>query len=317
MIVGNNGMTYEYPEDAYADGQITYEEFQKYLNDPSYEPKSEVDYNNAVRNEGKDYAGSGFDIRAILSTGANAIMSEGYDKYGYIDAILKKHYQKNNTVSELTGYQQSEIKYSTLNILKNKYPFIKYMCQDLRKLGLYNGSDTVNYDPSVALAVKAFKIKYMGIKGDTIINDEFIQALKAEANNVANETIIPDNIGEEGDAYEDYAYSSDSSGTNNSGAHYGQFFSEQNSKQFRQNKRDIRIVLGNGTVTKIIKEVYMRSVGTEVDASGNPIAETYEFIARDIIETDNPEDVNGYTVSGEDFEQLGYAPRIDFSGYTG
>ena len=38
----------------------------------------------------------------------------------------------------------------------------------------------------------------------------------------------------------------------------------------------------------------MRSVSVEVDTSGNPISETYEFIARDIKESDEISDVNKY-----------------------
>ena len=38
----------------------------------------------------------------------------------------------------------------------------------------------------------------------------------------------------------------------------------------------------------------MRSVSVEVDTSGNPISEVYEFIAQDIIETDEFRDRNKY-----------------------
>ncbi len=38
----------------------------------------------------------------------------------------------------------------------------------------------------------------------------------------------------------------------------------------------------------------MRGVGVEVDTSGNPISETYEFIARDITETDEANDADNY-----------------------
>ena len=39
----------------------------------------------------------------------------------------------------------------------------------------------------------------------------------------------------------------------------------------------------------------MRSVSVEVDTSGNPISEVYEFIARDIKESDEISDINKYT----------------------
>ena len=40
----------------------------------------------------------------------------------------------------------------------------------------------------------------------------------------------------------------------------------------------------------------MRSVTIEVDTSGNPISEIYEFIARDVIESDELYDSIKYTV---------------------
>ena len=321
MIVGKNGQTYEYAEDAYNDGQITIEEYRRYLEDPSYKPKANINYNDIPKNSSEPYS------KTTINTGAkvlgSGVFNENSKIYKTTDAVFKDQYNKLNTVKELTGYQTSEVKYSISKILTNNYPFIRYMCQDLRKLGLYSYADTTRYVPALATAVKEFKQKYMGISNNSIINDEFIKALKSEANKTASDTInttgntdVPGNVGEDGDTYEAYLDSTDSDRTDNIGAHYGQFFSEQNSKQFRQNKRDIRIVLGDGTVTKVIKEVYMRSVGTDVDASGNPISETYEFIAKDITETDNPEDVNGYSAFGEDFDQIEYTPKTNFSGYT-
>jgi hypothetical protein len=44
----------------------------------------------------------------------------------------------------------------------------------------------------------------------------------------------------------------------------------------------------------------MRSVSVQVDTSGNPISETYNFIARDIKESDASEDYNKYV--GEESE---------------
>ena len=38
----------------------------------------------------------------------------------------------------------------------------------------------------------------------------------------------------------------------------------------------------------------MRSVSTEFDTSGNPIAEVYEFIAQDLTESDEPNDAGKY-----------------------
>ena len=76
--------------------------------------------------------------------------------------------------------------------------------------------------------------------------------------------------------------------------HYNSFFGTSNMKTHRRNHKDIKIVFGNNTVTKTIKNVFMRSVSVEVDTSGNPISETYEFIAQDIIESDEIMDSNKY-----------------------
>lgn len=76
--------------------------------------------------------------------------------------------------------------------------------------------------------------------------------------------------------------------------HYGSFFHEDNAKTMRKNRNDIVIEFGGGTIRKTVKEVYMRSLGVAVDQSGNPISETYEFIARDVVESDEAKDANKY-----------------------
>lgn len=82
--------------------------------------------------------------------------------------------------------------------------------------------------------------------------------------------------------------------------HFTSFFNESNMKTHRRNHKDIKIVFGNNTITKTIKNVFMRSVSVEVDTSGNPISETYEFIAQDITESDETMDSNKY-LTQEDF----------------
>jgi hypothetical protein len=77
--------------------------------------------------------------------------------------------------------------------------------------------------------------------------------------------------------------------------HYNSFFDNDNFKMHRRNHKDIKIVFGNKSITKTIKDVFMRSVSVEVDTSGNPVSEIYEFIARDVIESDEIADVNKYT----------------------
>ena len=73
--------------------------------------------------------------------------------------------------------------------------------------------------------------------------------------------------------------------------HYNSYFNTENYKQHRQNMKDIKIVFGNNSITKVIKNVFMRSVSVEVDTSGNPVSEVYEFIAEDIYESDEINDI--------------------------
>lgn len=80
--------------------------------------------------------------------------------------------------------------------------------------------------------------------------------------------------------------------------HYEPFFLNTSGKVYKRNRKDIIISIGDGTVIKRIKDVYMRSVSTEFDTSGKPISEVYQFIARDVKESDAPEDDNIYI--GED-----------------
>ena len=56
--------------------------------------------------------------------------------------------------------------------------------------------------------------------------------------------------------------------------------------QVKNLHQDIKIVIGEQKQKqKTLKNVYFRSVGVVVDASGNPVAEQYEFIAKDLIES--------------------------------
>lgn len=214
------------------------------------------------------------------------------------------------SIYELTGHKYREIKYTNGISETAMYPFIERVCYCLRKLGLYNGQDTEQYTLELSKSVATFQKKYdVGDKTGTLDDDTY-NKLISEADKAAKDTVTG------GDENEDNSDSTDSGGDDYPGAHYGSFFSEQNSKQFRQNKRDIRILLGDGTIAKVIKDVYMRSLSVEVDASGNPISETYEFIARDVCESDNEEDLSKYTSLGEDYAPADAAIKYDFSGYT-
>ena len=83
-------------------------------------------------------------------------------------------------------------------------------------------------------------------------------------------------------------------------AHYDPFFLNNSSKVYRKNHKDIVISMGDRGNVKIIKDVFMRSVSVQVDTSGKPISEVYNFIARDIKESDATEDAMKYIGEEQD-----------------
>lgn len=69
---------------------------------------------------------------------------------------------------------------------------------------------------------------------------------------------------------------------------YKPFFSNENSSKTRDSNYDITIVYGsNGQFAKKIVDVIHRSKSQQIDATGEAIYDVIEFIARDVIETDN------------------------------
>ena len=61
------------------------------------------------------------------------------------------------------------------------------------------------------------------------------------------------------------------------------FFNDTKNSQLRKGTVDIKIKYAQ-TGETIIKDVKYRSVGRQINASGEAIYEAYEFIAKDIIE---------------------------------
>ena len=121
------------------------------------------------------------------------------------------------------------------------------------------------------------------IKVTGTINDKTLRLLVKKAEEKSSDTIISSDDNEENDETEELA-----------NPHYDSFFSNSNTKDVRKNNQDIIITLGNNIVTKTIHNVYMRGVSTEYDTSGNPISETYEFIAQDLTESDELKDKYKY-----------------------
>jgi hypothetical protein len=65
------------------------------------------------------------------------------------------------------------------------------------------------------------------------------------------------------------------------------FFNSNNSQKLRNTNLEIRIDFGaNHPLNKTIKHVFLRSLGVDIDASGNPLYKVYEFIGQDVEEND-------------------------------
>lgn len=69
---------------------------------------------------------------------------------------------------------------------------------------------------------------------------------------------------------------------------HGTFFNSKNSSETRRSGYDITIVYGaNSQLAKKLVDVRQRSRSQQIDASGEAIYDVIEFIANDVIETDN------------------------------
>lgn len=183
------------------------------------------------------------------------------------------------TIAELTGDVYNELRYNAAaEPITGDY--VKDICQMLNKCGA-NIKVTDQYDETVANAVADFQ-KRVDTNATGILNNATWQGMIYYASKMSD-TIEDDSILDDG-----------VDKTTSKSPHFNPFFDTDKFKLHRQNHKDIKIVLGNSSVIKTIKDVFMRSVSVEVDTSGNPISETYEFIARDIKESDEISDANKY-----------------------
>lgn len=183
------------------------------------------------------------------------------------------------TIAELSNGLYNELRYdSSLDPVTGD--FVKEICQMLNKCGA-NALSTIEYDDTVSQAVYDFQ-KKVGIKQTGILNDSTWQSMIYYASKMSD--VVED----------DSAAESPEDSSSNNSPHFNPFFNEDSFKLHRQNHKDIKIVLGDSSVVKTIKDVFMRSVSVEVDTSGNPISETYEFIARDVKESDEISDAAKY-----------------------
>lgn len=190
------------------------------------------------------------------------------------------------TIPELTNYQYNELSYNSASpIIKGN--FVLEVCSLLGRCG-FDIKSTNKYDDTVASVVGQFQyLTGMAVTG--ILTTATYQAMVLYAEKNMNDEITDDSTGTTSENLDE----SDS-------PHYESFFAQDRYKMFRRNHKDIKIIFGKGSITKTIKDVFMRSVSVEVDTSGNPISETYEFIARDVKESDEISDAMKYTGANED-----------------
>lgn len=186
------------------------------------------------------------------------------------------------TIQELTGGLYSELIYNSLAPVAG--PFMGTVAEVLSKCDLKAGLSNNEYHLQTQQAVMEFQSK-MAMQPTGILNNATWQTMLAYASKysdiISNYNTTADEVGEE------YVASPS--------PHYSPFFDSDNIKNHRRSEKDIKIVFGNNSVVKTLKNVYMRSVSVEVDTSGNPISEVYEFIAQDIKESDEPTDAKKYT----------------------
>lgn len=192
--------------------------------------------------------------------------------------ITVKEFVSDFIKMESVANNYTEIKYG------DRGTFITRIRDLINKAGIEikHVEDIDVYDEGVEEAVIEFQEKNRIKSPIGIIDDNTLNALINASNNLSDiiysenaEDIIPDT-------------------TENNNPHFDSFFSKNNTKNARKNNKDIIIKLGNDTVIKTIHNVYMRGVSTEYDTSGNPISETYEFIAQDLTESDEVKDNQKY-----------------------
>lgn len=181
------------------------------------------------------------------------------------------------TVKVFTNNAYNELKYDSTSEISGS--FIKELVKYLGMAGIDTTSirKTTSYDLNMVSAIKSYQIKnHLNVTG--IVTDDLLEDIIQTALLGSSDIVEEDESYAENPSEEDY------------NSHYDSFFSENNVKTSRINGQDIVISFGDNSVVKTIKGVYVRSLGVEIDTSGNPISETYEFIAKDLVESDEPMD---------------------------
>lgn len=187
-------------------------------------------------------------------------------------------------ISELTNGERNELSYVQNNMYN--YEFIPEVRVYLKRAGInIKNLVSTSYDLDMYNSIKEFQ-ELVNLTPSGILNNNTLSSLikYVDANNSNNVT-------------DDSGNTQEVINTSDSNPHYNSFFNTDNYKLARKNGQNIKIVLGNNNNTKTIVDVFFRSQSVEYDTSGNPIAEIYEFIARDIKESDEINDKDKYTLN--------------------
>lgn len=197
--------------------------------------------------------------------------------------MAKLVFNENSTIYNMTNGERLVLKY---NPAGNNYtgPLVPQILKAISMTGVDVTNTQVNtvgstFRDIVFAYQKKYNLPQTGFVDDNLLKDIYTRAFE-----MANSEI------EDDDAYNTDTASEELPESDVYDAHYDPFFLNNSSKVYRKNHKDIVISLGNGANVKVIKDVFMRSVSVQVDTSGNPISETYNFIARDIKESDASED---------------------------
>lgn len=153
-------------------------------------------------------------------------------------------------------------------------------------LSQYDIGDGNIFNYGVEEALKDFQRVSLGMENPSgILDNNTLNALLVSAD-IMKDLIIAEN--------NEKVQQSQADANEDGDPHYDTFFSEKNNKFGRQNQQDIIITLGDNTIVKTIRNVFVRGVSVEYDTSGNPISEVYEFIGQDLTESDEDNDLNKY-----------------------
>jgi len=211
-----------------------------------------------------------------------------------MDNINNYVIDENTSIKDLTDGKYNELKFNSAGT-NYQGPLVQDIVDMIDRAGGDVTNTRVNAIGSTFKNIvlnyqKKFGLKETGIVDDNLLHDIYN---RAKANSNPTITSSQKSVG-----INSNINNVQQAGTYNSediyDAHYDPFFLNTSDKIGRRNHKDIVISFGDGANTKLIKDVFMRSMSVQVDTSGNPIAEVYSFIARDIKESDATEDATKY-----------------------